>query len=112
MKALLIATSLLFGTAAMAQDAPPPGAAGQPMQSDTMPAPADPAMAPPPPAGAPGPGGDMAAPAPADAPAPGMAPPAANAPPPMAMQSGASDPASYPPCSRTVTDKCVNRGRK
>lgn len=99
MKALLIATSLMFGTAAMAQDmgAQTP-TANQPMQAPdassapdaTMPANTDTPMA-----------------APADNSAPASSRPMSSSAAPMA-----GDTSSYPPCSRTVTDRCVSGGKK
>ncbi len=105
MKALLIATSLMFGTAAMAQDmgaqTPP---ANQPMQGPNATSPAP----------------DTTMPATTDAPmaapsgnsAPMTGAPAAGAPMSSSAAPMASDPSSYPPCSRTVTDKCVSGGKK
>jgi hypothetical protein len=83
----LIAASLIIGTAAIAQDSTPPAA---------------------PPAST-----DMTTAAPA--PAPASDPAAMSAPAPMTNASPSTDTAapattdtsSYPPCSRTVHDKCV-----
>ena len=102
-KSLILLASLAIGTTAIAQDMP----AGAPMQGSppmtNAPAPATPPTgtdSPPPPA--------ASAPAPGDN---GMAPPAAGAPAPAPTASPATtDTSSYPHCSRTVTDKCVQGG--
>ncbi len=120
MKAFLIASTILFSTAAMAQDMGQAPTA-QPMQSDTAPAtpdagmtpPADGSMTPPPAGGAMQPGMDQQGMG-----QPGMQPPGAPAPAansmgggaPMANAPAAGDPSTYPMCSRTVKDRCKNRG--
>ena len=96
MKLLVAAAVAAFAFPAFAQDTP---AAAPPPQ--TTPMPADPAAPAPMPA-------DPAAPAPmpadpAMAPAP-MAPPA-----PMAAAPAPAPQASYPMCSKTVTDSCMER---
>lgn len=107
-KALLLLATAAFGTAAMAQVAQPTMPGNAPMQEnqkaqtplstpDNMPKAAP--MAP-----------DATMPAPAPAPMPDPAP----APAPMPMASGSAMPAAtttadYPVCSRTITDKCVNK---
>ena len=112
MKAFLIATSLMFGTAAMAQDAgsqlpsanqPAGSSATSPMPDPNMSAPADSTTQ-----------TDPATPAPADSTMtqPGATPPAASAPMATTPAPMASEPSSYPPCSRTLQDKCTNRGHK
>jgi hypothetical protein len=92
----LIAASLIIGTAAIAQDATP------------APAPATDMNAAPAPAPAPAPATDPAAPAaPADAAAPmtNASPPASTVAP-----EAPADTSNYPACSRTVHDRCVQRG--
>ena len=111
MKLMLIA-ALAFAAPAVAQETPAPA-------DSAMPAPAaDPAQAQPAdaPADAPAdPAATTAMPA-ADAAAPAAAP-AASPTPNMVMGPLASDPApapkaSYPRCSKTVKDSCINPGGK
>ncbi|WP_162987178.1 hypothetical protein [Sphingomonas paeninsulae] len=81
MKSLVFVAALMMGSAAVAQMAPPP-----PADAGTMSAPAEPdsTMAPPP--AAPPQGATMA---------------------PMAAPAAPAPQASYPRCSRTVTDGCT-----
>ncbi|WP_174275082.1 hypothetical protein [Sphingomonas bacterium] len=98
-KSLLMLASLAIGTAAFAQTTPAPT---PDMAPQTTPAP-DSGMAPPPvsttPPETPAPDPATATPAPPPAPEPAAAP----APAPV-------DTSIYPACSRTVKDKCVQRG--
>ena len=97
-KAFLLLATAAFATAAMAQDATPAMPGNAPMQQ--TPAPGTPATTP----------DTMPAPAP-------MAPPSGDsttpAPMPMAgsaMPATTTASADYPTCSRTVMDKCVQKG--
>ena len=85
MKMILFASALALGSAAFAQD--------------TMPAPTTPPA-------------DQSAPAPAapDTPPPPAAAAPAETPTPAAPAAAATDDSNLPACSRTVTDKCVQRG--
>lgn len=102
-KSLFIIASMALGTTAIAQDMPPAGAPmqGSPPYTNT-PAPASPST---PDSATPAPGGTMT--------------PDGSAPPPMSSPTPAdssmatavpADTSSYPKCSRTVTDKCVQTG--
>ena len=102
MKTLILAAALLTGTAAMAQTDPaaPAPAATMAQPDATAPAPSGGAMSQP----------DQSAPTPPATPTDQSAMPASGG----AMSQGTSmaqaDTSSYPPCSRTVTDKCVQTG--
>ena len=118
MRTILLASALALGSAAYAQDTTP--APTMPPPSATMPATPD-AAAPPaatmpatpdaaaPPAAAP----DGAAPMTPSTPDQGAPPPAAAAPAdtptPPAPAAAATDDSNLPTCSRTVTDKCVQK---
>lgn len=87
---MILAATLSFGSAAaFAQDATPPAAPAAPTDATAPMAPAAPAAA-----------------------DPGMSSPAPAASAPSAMQAATPTPpdtSSYPTCSRTVTDKCVQK---
>lgn len=102
MKTILISAALLFGSAAMAQDAPPPTDQNPPVE--TMPPATDP-MAPPP---------ADAAPPPAETGTPMPAPDQGAkqfGTPPSVDQKYPAPPAKaeYPWCSKTVKDGCKQR---
>ncbi len=83
MKMILFASALALGSAAFAQD--------------TMPAPTAPPA-------------DQPAPAPDASPPPAAAAPAETPTPSAPAASSTTDVTNLPTCSRTVTDKCVQKG--
>ncbi len=102
---LLVLASLALGTAAIAQDASAPQTppAATPMPDAT--APAAPATT--------APDASMPAATNSAAPAPdasAMPAPATTSTPDAMATASATDTSNYPTCSRSVTDKCVQRG--
>ena len=100
MKILLFASALALGSAAIAQDMTPPPA---PPADQMAPAPTTPPDATPPAA---------PAAAPADTATPMPPAPASDkgAMPEAQSQASSTDDSNLPACSRTVTDKCVQKG--
>lgn len=101
MKMMLFASALALSTAAIAQDTTPAPTTPPADQS----APAAPAEAAPP--ATPAEAAPPAAPAEAAAPAPAAG---SSVPPATAAAAAATDDSNLPVCSRSVTDKCVQKG--